>query len=141
MSRSRSPTRAGACRRSCCRGSFRSTPAALPAGPASAPPSARGWWEAHGGRIRAESAGAGRGSTFTFTLPVAGDAGEGREPIPVLVVDDDPETLHYLRDTLAEAGYAPVVTGEHEALARIIAAEKPSSCCSTSCSPAPTASS
>ena len=41
------------------------------------------------------------------------------------MVDDDPETLRYLRDTLAEAGYAPVVTGEHEALARIIAAEKP----------------
>ena len=52
-------------------------------------------------------------------------AGEGRGPTPILVVDDDPETLRYLRDTLAEAGYAPVVTGEHEALARIIAAEKP----------------
>ena len=100
----------------------------------------KGLVEAHVGRIRAESAGAGQGSTFTFTLPVAGDTGEdavraaprrprppgeGREAIPVLVVDDDPETLRYLRDTLAEAGYAPVVTGEHEALARIIAAEKP----------------
>ena len=100
----------------------------------------KGLVEAHGGRIRAESAGPGQGSTFTFTLPMAGEAredavpaaasrprppGEEREPIPVLVVDDDPETLRYLRDTLAEAGYAPVVTGEHEALARIIAAEKP----------------
>ena len=47
----------------------------------------------------------------------------------------------YLRDTLAEAGYAPVVTGEHEALARIIAAEKPRLVLLTSCSPAPTASS
>lgn len=31
---------------------------------------ARYFVEAHGGRIRAESAGAGKGSTFTFTLPV-----------------------------------------------------------------------
>ena len=30
---------------------------------------ARYFVEAHGGRIRAESAGAGKGSTFTFTLP------------------------------------------------------------------------
>ncbi|MCY7289142.1 MAG: cell wall metabolism sensor histidine kinase WalK, partial [Cryobacterium sp.] len=27
--------------------------------------------EAHGGRIRVESAGAGAGSTFTITLPIA----------------------------------------------------------------------
>ena len=30
--------------------------------------------------------------------------------VPILVVDDDPETLRHLRDTLAEAGYAPLVT-------------------------------
>ena len=104
----------------------------------------KGLVEAHGGRIRAESAGAGQGTTLTFTLPAAGQAGEGataaapaparsrsrtphegREPTPILVVDDDPQTLRYLRDTLAAAGYAPVVTGEHEALARIIETEKP----------------
>ena len=97
--------------------------------------------EAHGGRTRAESAGAGRGTTFTFTLPVAAEAGEdaaagaarsrsrppreGREPTPILVVDDDPQTLCHLRDTLAAAGYALVVTGGHDELARIIETEKP----------------
>ena len=35
----------------------------------------KGLVEAHGGRIRAESAGAGRGTTFTFTLPAAGESG------------------------------------------------------------------
>ena len=101
----------------------------------------KGLVEAHGGRIRGESEGMNRGTRFTFTLPLAGEAGEGavggvarsrsrpagegREPIPVLVVDDDPQTLRFLRDTLAEAGYAPVVTGEHEDLSRIIEVEKP----------------
>ena len=32
----------------------------------------KGLVEAHGGRIRAESPGAGRGTTVTFTIPVAG---------------------------------------------------------------------
>ena len=101
----------------------------------------KGLVEAHGGRIRAESGGTDRGTRITFTLPVAGEAGEGaaagaarsrprppgagREPIPVLVVDDDPQTLRFLRDTLAAAGYAPVVTGEHEDLSRIIEETKP----------------
>ena len=101
----------------------------------------KGLVEAHGGRIRAESAGAGQGTTFTFTLPVAAETGEnaapgggrsgarparaGREPTPILVVEDDPETLRYLRDTLAAAGYAPIVTAEHQALSRIIETERP----------------
>ena len=98
----------------------------------------KGLVEAHGGRIRAESAGMGQGARFTFTLPVAeeaaaADAGrrhdrparEGREPVPVLVVDDDPQMLRYLRDALAAAGYAPIVTGEHEELSRIIEKEEP----------------
>ena len=35
----------------------------------------KGLVEAHGGRIRAESAGPGLGTTVTFTLPVAGEPG------------------------------------------------------------------
>ena len=99
----------------------------------------RGLVEAHGGRIRAESDGAGRGSRFTFTLPVVEDARQsepsartpGTPPEPheharVLVVDDDPQTLRFVRDALTKAGYAALVTGKHEDLARIIRTEKPS---------------
>ena len=99
----------------------------------------RGLVEAHGGRIRVESGGPGRGARFTFTLLVAGDAvvgasgaapnrpapRQGREPDAILVVDDDPHTLRYVRDTLAEAGFSPLVTGDHGELAAIIRAEKP----------------
>ena len=103
----------------------------------------KGLVEAHGGRIRAESGGVGLGARFTFTLPVAGEAGagapgpgpgispgrpaprQGREPDRILVVDDDPHTLRHVRDTLAEAGYFPLVTGDHGALGQIIRTERP----------------
>ena len=97
----------------------------------------KGLVEAHGGRIRAESGGVGLGARFTFTLPVAGEAGAGavtRRPdrpgaetaaAPILVVDDDPETLRHVRDTLADAGYAPLVTGDPREISRILQAEKP----------------
>ena len=40
------------------------------------------------------------------------------ERAPVLAVDDDPQALRYIRDTLAAAGFRPVVTGDpQEALA------------------------
>ena len=97
----------------------------------------KGLVEAQGGRIRAESGGVGLGARFTFTIPVAeaasdspaparpGPPGHAPEAVPILVVDDDPETLRHLRDTLAEAGYAPLVTGDPGAVARLIRAEKP----------------
>ena len=97
----------------------------------------KGLVEAQGGRIRVESGGVGLGARFTFTIPVAeasgagpapgrpGARGEAPEGVPILVVDDDPQTLRHVRDTLAEAGYAPLVTGDHRELSRIIRAEKP----------------
>ena len=96
----------------------------------------RGLVEAHGGRIRAESGGAGQGARFTFTLPVAedvrdsrathpGPAPDPREPARILVVDDDPQTLRFVRDALAQAGYTALVTGDHTELSHIIRTEKP----------------
>ena len=101
----------------------------------------KGLVEAHGGRIRAESAGLGLGTRITFTLPVAEEAvgsagsgafasasrtpGEGGEPVPVLVVDDDPETLRHVRDALAAAGYVPHVTGDPEEAARLVRTKRP----------------
>ena len=67
------------------------------------------------------------GTCFTFTLPAAEHPGavptadaaaggappadEDRGPVPVLVVDDDPETLRHVRDALAAGGYAPLAAG------------------------------
>ena len=96
----------------------------------------KGLVEAHGGRIRAESAGPGLGATVAFTLPVAGESnaepaaapapgGKPAERARILVVDDDPRTLRSVRDTLSAAGYAPLVTGEPAELAHIIRSEKP----------------
>ena len=101
----------------------------------------RGLVEAHGGRIRAESGGPGQGARFTFTLPVAGRSldtepgaagerlsdppAESSEPTRVLVVDDDPQTLRFVRHALAGAGYEPLVTGDHTELSHIIRTEQP----------------
>ena len=99
----------------------------------------KGIVEAHGGRIRAESDGLGLGSRFTFTLPAVEEAGpvrsrrprsrqrqrKEREPTRILCVDDDPQTLRYVRDALTRAGYAPVVTGDPEEVPRLMAEEPP----------------
>ena len=101
----------------------------------------RGLVEAHGGRIRAESGGAGQGARFTFTLPVVRSAGpreaedpaahpqarspETHEASRILMVDDDPLTLRFVRDALTAAGYATLVTGDHTDLSQVIRTEKP----------------
>ncbi len=96
----------------------------------------KGLVEAHGGRIQAESDGLGRGTVITFTLPAAGGPAESRagqdhaaappaEPARVLVVDDDPGTLRFVRGALAAAGFAPVVASGEGDLGRIVRREKP----------------
>ena len=67
--------------------------------------------------------------------------GDGREKTPVLVVDDDPQTLRYVRNVLSDAGYAPLVTGRSgRALRASSAPRSPGWCSSTSCSPERTGS-
>ena len=101
----------------------------------------KGLVEAHGGRIRAESGGPSQGARFTFTIPVAGEArdralgaGRGRTLPPfapaeerprILVVDDDPQMLRFVRGALADAGYDALVTGDHHDLPALIEAERP----------------
>ena len=101
----------------------------------------KGLVEAHGGRIQAESAGAGMGTCITFTLPAAEQpgavpgaqsaaggvqpAGEDRGPTPVLVVDDDPEMLRHIRDALTAAGYAPLATGSPADVAALVRTRRP----------------
>ena len=101
----------------------------------------RGIVEGHGGRIWAESDGPGLGARFTFTVPVVEQEGVGGavDPSPlashqdvetegrkrILAVDDDPQTLRYVRDALSKAGYAPIVTGDPEDVDRLLEEKKP----------------
>ena len=97
----------------------------------------KGLVEAHGGRIRAESGGTGLGTRFTFTIPVVEDAATGLarsssrppreegERTRILVVDDDPQTLRYVRDALTDAGYSPLVTGDPQEVSGLIKSKQP----------------
>ena len=101
----------------------------------------KGIVEAHGGRVWADSDGPGLGTKFTFTIPVAEESPSvsvpqtARQTKParapqepgesILVVDDDPHTLKYVRDALAKAGYTPIVTADPGEVAPLIQSAKP----------------
>ena len=101
----------------------------------------KGIVEAHGGRVWVESEGSGLGARFTFTLPAA-EAAQDRSlrAVPsvalgarraagtrrrVLTVDDDPQTLRYVRDILSKADYVPVMTADPHDVSRLMREEEP----------------
>ena len=102
----------------------------------------KGIVEAHGGRIWAESDGPGMGARFTFTLPTIEEAGfvspappiqlsarptrrSMREQVRILVVDDDPQALRFVRDALVKSGYEAIATGDPANVPRLMEEEKP----------------
>ena len=102
----------------------------------------KGIVEAHGGEISAESAGPELGTRVTFTIPVASEdekvAAAISPQLParveqtdseqerILAVDEDPQILRYVRDTLSGGGYFPITTGNLDEVIRQIYDHKPS---------------
>ena len=101
---------------------------------------------ARAGNLQGPGGGARRaypGLRVTFTVPATGGGtvgasgagwrGDGRsgavreehEGLPILAVDDDPETLRHVREALAEARFAPIVTANPDEIERIVKAERP----------------
>jgi PAS domain S-box-containing protein len=90
--------------------------------------------EAHGGAVRAASAGEGLGSRFTVTLPSLGMGAAGRasgdlapvgedacaeETCRVLLIEDAPDTLDMLRVVFEARGYAVTPCAEAEEALRV----------------------
>ena len=98
----------------------------------------RGIVEAHGGRIRAESDGPGLGARFTFTLPTVPETGparnsperssryrQDRPEEPSSWWTTTPVTLRSVRDTLSDAGFRAVTTGDPQEALLLMAEHLP----------------
>ncbi|MCY4576797.1 MAG: response regulator [Chloroflexi bacterium] len=100
----------------------------------------KGIVEAQGGRIWVNSEGPDTGTRFTFTIPIAEESsGSGierirpssgtrrpeKEPLRVLVIDDDPQALRYIRGVLTSEGYAPILTGDPTEVLGLMEANEP----------------
>jgi CheY-like chemotaxis protein len=89
----------------------------------------------HGGWVRAESEGPGRGARFSFGIPLAVDKKKEREaesnaqafnvPQPVLIVEDSPDTLEMMRAFFVQKGCRVLVANSVEEALNLAAAEKP----------------
>ena len=95
----------------------------------------KGIVEAHGGRIWAKSDGEEPGTRITFTIPEAADAPREApidaptaapgERARILAVDDEPQVLWLLRNTLSDQGYSLLGTGNPDEMMRLLEAEQP----------------
>ncbi|HET8674989.1 MAG TPA: response regulator [Blastocatellia bacterium] len=91
--------------------------------------------ELHGGWVRAESEGLGKGARFTFALPCALEAnlkpgGEARAfaytvPEPVLIVEDSQDTLDMLRALFERIGCRVLTADSAAAAMEIASADRP----------------
>jgi len=90
----------------------------------------------HGGQVRAESEGPGRGSRFTFTLPRIREVthvGEAQSasvsPMTnqcVLIVDDSPDTLALLQTLFEQKGSRVLCAASGEEALKLVAEQPPS---------------
>ena len=78
--------------------------------------------EAHGGRMAEQTPSL---ATAGFARSSSHSPREGQEGTPILVVDDDPLTLRFVRDALSAAGYSPLVTGDPHVVPHLIKTKKP----------------
>ena len=101
--------------------------------------------ELHGGQIRAESPGVSRGTSFMFTLPIAGlppEVVESPDLLPggvslvrgaedpnaraVLVVEDDADQREIICDMLEMEGYRVILAGDGEQAVNLAITLRPS---------------